>query len=129
MSHHANQPPNIMDFNLINTYRLAKVMYLLEKLKNIQDGGSTMLDKSMVVYGSPMGDSHVHTPTRCPLFVAGHAGGKLQGNMHIKTADGTPMANAMLGLMHRLGMDDMESFGDSTGDFSFSAPSVVSDAL
>ena len=52
----------------------------------------------------------------------GHAQGRLEGNLHLKALDETPMANAMLGLLHKLGMDDIESFGDSTGELSFSAP-------
>jgi hypothetical protein len=56
----------------------------------------------------------VHNHKRCPLFLAGHAGGALKGNLHIKAADGTPMANAMLSMLHTLGLDDVRSFGDST---------------
>ena len=73
-----------------------------------------MLSPKLVIYGSPMGDSHVHNHKRCPLFLAGHAGGKLKGGLHIATADGTPMANAMLSVMHTLGFNEMSSFGDST---------------
>jgi hypothetical protein len=72
----------------------------------------------MIIYGSPMGDSNLHNHRRCPLFVAGGANGKLTGGVHVKAPDGTPMANVMLSLMHDLGLDDVESFGDSTGDFS-----------
>ncbi len=60
-----------------------------------------------------MGDSNVHNHKRVPMFIAGHAGGALKGNMHVKAADGTPMANAMLTVAHSLGLD-MPSFGDST---------------
>jgi hypothetical protein len=73
-----------------------------------------MLDKTLIIYGSPMGDSNLHNHRRCPLFLAGHANGKLPGNLHIKAPDGTPMANAMLSMMHMLGLEDMNSFGDST---------------
>jgi len=65
-----------------------------------------------------MGDPNVHNHRRCPLFVAGGANGRLEGNMHLRADPGTPMANVMLSLMHKLGLDDIESFGDSTGDFS-----------
>ena len=54
-------------------------------------------------------------------MVLGGASGRLEGNVHIEAADGTPMANAMLSLLHGLGMDDLESFGDSTGALSLSA--------
>ncbi len=56
---------------------------------------------------------------RCPLFMVGGANGKLDGNLHIKAADGTPMANVMLSLLHKLGHEDLESFGNSTGEFSW----------
>jgi hypothetical protein len=59
-----------------------------------------------------MGNSNVHNHKRCPLFFAGHAGGALKGNLHIKAADGTPMANAMLGALRGVGLE-LESFGDS----------------
>ena len=70
----------------------------------------------MIVYGSPMGDPNVHNHKRCPLVVLGGANGRLEGDVHVRAADGTPMANAMLTLMHKLGMDDVAQFGDSTGD-------------
>ena len=66
------------------------------------------------MYGSPMGNSNTHNHKRCPLFLAGHANGMLKGGLHIKAADGTPMANAMLTVLHGLGLDDMKTFGDST---------------
>jgi hypothetical protein len=81
------------------------------------EGDKSLLDKTMIVYGSPMADGNVHNHRRCPLIVLGGANGKLAGNMHIKAPDGTPMANAMLGLMHKLGLEDMRSFGDSSGEF------------
>jgi len=59
-----------------------------------------------------------------PMFIAGHAGGALKGNMHVKAADGTPMANAMLTVAHKLGLD-MPSFGDSTGELDLNAVSPV----
>jgi hypothetical protein len=73
-----------------------------------------------------MGNSNTHNHKRCPLFFAGHANGMLKGNMHVKAPDGTPMANAMLTVMHGLGFTDMPSFGDSTGTLELNAvPSTV----
>jgi hypothetical protein len=83
------------------------------------DGDSSLLEKTAIVYGSPMSDSNTHNHRRCPLLFLGGGKGQLGGNMHLKAPDGTPMANAMLSLMHRLGMDDLRSFGDSTGEFAF----------
>jgi hypothetical protein len=75
-----------------------------------------------------MGDSHVHNHKRCPLFLAGHAGGKLKGGLHIATPDGTPMANAHLAVMHTLGFSDMASFGDSTNALNLSSAATTTAA-
>jgi hypothetical protein len=69
-----------------------------------------------------MADGNIHNHRRCPLLVLGGAGGRLEGNLHVKAPDGTPMASVMLGLMHELGLDDLESFGDSTGALSLTMP-------
>ena len=63
-----------------------------------------------------MGDSNIHNHKRVPLFLAGHAGGTIKGNLHVKAADGTPIANAMLTVAHKLGIEEVASFGDSTGE-------------
>jgi hypothetical protein len=93
------------------------IPYFLTKLKNTPDGDGSLLDHTLIIYGSSMGDSNVHNHKRCPLFLAGHAGGQLKGNIHLKAPDGTPMANVFLTLMHKLGMEDVTSFGDSSGEF------------
>ncbi|MBP7778146.1 MAG: DUF1552 domain-containing protein [Acidobacteria bacterium] len=113
-SHHQEREDRIRDFQKINLYHVSLIPYLLGKLKSTPDGGGTLLDNSLVVYGSAMGNSNMHNHKRCPLFLAGHAGGRLKGNLHIKAADGTPMANAMLPALQALGVD-VASFGDSTG--------------
>ena len=79
--------------------------YLLDKLKKIPDGDGNMLDNTLVIYGSAMGNSNLHNHKRCPLFFAGHAGGALKGNRHVRAADGTPMANAMLAALQGLGVE------------------------
>ncbi|MCY3700426.1 MAG: DUF1552 domain-containing protein [Gemmatimonadetes bacterium] len=118
-SHHGDNENNITDFAQINRYHVGLVPYFLDRLKASMEGDTHLLDKTMIVYGSPMGDPNVHNHKRCPLFVVGGAQGRMEGNLHLRAAPGTPMANVMLSLMHRLGMDDMTSFGNSTGTFSF----------
>ena len=117
-SHHGGTPRNVAEFAEINRYHVGLVPYFLERLQQIQEGDASLLDKTMVIYGSPMGDSNVHNHKRCPLFVVGGANGQLEGNLHVQADPGTPMANVMLTLMHRLGMDDLEEFGDSTEAFA-----------
>ena len=117
-SHHGEREDRVLEFAKINTYHVSLIPYFLEKLKNTPDGDASLLDRTMVVYGSPMGNSNIHNHKRCPLFLAGHANGHLKGNSHVITEDHTPMANVMLTLLHKLGRDDLESFGDSTGTLS-----------
>ncbi|MGE3276849.1 MAG: DUF1552 domain-containing protein [Vicinamibacterales bacterium] len=124
-SHHGNREERILEFNKINKYRVEQVAYFIDKLKNTMDGDQSLLDKSMVIWGSPMADANVHNHRRCPLFLMGKANGSLQGNVHLKAEDGTPMANVMLTLLHELGLDDTTSFGDSNGTFSLAAPSTT----
>jgi hypothetical protein len=95
--------------------------YFLEKLKATSEGDSNLLDKTVIVYGSPMADSNLHSHRRCPLILLGGGAG-LEGNLHLKAPDGTPMANVFLSLMHGLGLDDIKSFGDSSGEFTYGLP-------
>jgi hypothetical protein len=127
-SHHQDREDRIRDFQKINTYHISMLPYFLNKLKNTPDGERNLLDNTLVMYGSPMGNSNVHNHKRCPLFLAGHAGGGLKGNLHIKAADGTPMANVMLSMLHTLGLDDTASFGDSTGAMDLNAAPVTTAA-
>ena len=117
-SHHGENEARINAFAQINKHHVSLVPYFLEKLKGIQEGDANLLDKTLVVYGSPMGNSNVHNHKRCPLFLAGKANGKLKGGLHLKAPDGTPMANVMLTLLHDLGLEDVKSLGDSTGTFN-----------
>ena len=119
-SHHQDRDDRIKDFQKINLYHIGMIPYFLNKLKNTPDGERNLLDNTLVLYGSPMGNSNVHNHKRCPLFLAGHAGGQLKGNLHIKAADGTPMANAMLSVGQMLGLD-FKTFGDSTGAMDLNA--------
>ena len=127
-SHHGGREQSVLDFYLINKYHVSMLPYFLEKLKSIEEGDTHLLDKTMIIYGSPMADSNLHNHRRNPLFVVGGANGRLEGNLHLKAPDGTPMANAMLTLLHTLGHDDMDSFGDSTGALSMSMPMSLSPA-
>ncbi|MCH7992632.1 MAG: DUF1552 domain-containing protein, partial [Gemmatimonadetes bacterium] len=121
-SHHGGREEAVLDFALLNKYHVSMLPYFFEKLASVQEGDTHLLDKTMIIYGSPMADGNLHNHRRVPLFVAGGAGGRLEGNLHLKAPDGTPLANVMLALLHRLGLDDLESFGDSTGDFSLTMP-------
>ena len=119
-SHHGGRESAILDFNKINRYHVSLLPYFLEKLKSTVEGDSNLLEKTVILYGSPMADGNIHNHRRCPLLLLGHGNGMLDGNLHLKAPDGTPMANVMLSLMHKFGMDE-KAFGDSSGEFALNA--------
>jgi Protein of unknown function (DUF1552) len=119
-SHHLDRDDRISDFQKINTYHVSLLPYLIEKLKRTPDAGGSLLDNTVVIYGSSMGNSNVHNHKRCPLILLGHGGGALKGNMHVRAADGTPMANAMLATLRGIGVD-LDKFGDSTAVMDLNA--------
>lgn len=115
LSHHGENPEKILEFAKLNQYHVSKAAYFIDKLKNTPDGDGNLLDHSMVIYGSPIGDSNTHNHKRLPLFIAGHANGQLKGNLHLRCPEGTPMANVLLTLMHKLNVP-LDKIGDSTGE-------------
>jgi len=121
-SHHGGREDRVTLFSEINRYHVSLLPYFMEKLQNTMDGEANLLDNTLIVYGSPMADSNLHNHRRCPLILLGGAGGQLEGGAHLRAEDGTPMANVMLSVLHKLGLEDMESFGDSNGEFSFAVP-------
>ena len=118
-SHHGATEERIRQFGEINKYHVSLLPYFLEKLKATTEGDASLLDKTLIFYGSPMANGNNHNHRNCPLILLGRGGGVLDGGIHVKAANDTPMANVMLSVMHKLGMDDIETFGDSTGEFSF----------
>jgi hypothetical protein len=124
-SHHGGREDRILEFNKINKFRVGQMAYFLEKMKNTMDGEQNLLEKTLIIWGSPMADGNIHNHRRCPLVLFGHANGLLKGNAHLKAAEGTPMANVFLSLGRNLGLEDMDHFGDSTGEFSLSIPDTT----
>jgi diadenosine tetraphosphatase ApaH/serine/threonine PP2A family protein phosphatase len=117
LSHHGEHPDKVEEFARLNRYHVSLAAYFLDKLKNTPDGDGNLLDHSMILYGSPMGDSNVHNHKRVPIFLAGHANGALKGGLHLRCPDETPMANVLLTMLRKLGAN-AESFGDSTGELA-----------
>jgi hypothetical protein len=118
-SHHGTSEERIRQFGDINKYHVSLLPYFLEKLKSTMDGEASLLEKTLVLYGSPMAVGNTHNHRNCPLILLGRGAGAVGGGLHVKAAKGTPMANVMLTLLHKIGVDDLTSFGDSTGEFSF----------
>ena len=119
VSHHAENPERVRELARINEYHVSMLPYLLKQLKETPDGDASMLDNALVIYGSPMGNPNQHNHKRVPFLVAGHAGGAIKGGVHLKAKNGTPLSNVMLSLLHALGHDELQSFGDSEGPFSW----------
>jgi hypothetical protein len=124
-SHHGDNENNVLDFAQINRYHVSMLPYFLDSLASIEEDGSSLLDKTTIIYGSPMGDPNVHNHKRCPLILLGGDAARVAGGTHLRAPDGTPMANVMLSLMHEMGLEDKNGFGDATGEFSFTNAGVA----
>jgi len=124
-SHHGASDDRIKEFAEINKYHVSMLPYFLDKLQSTMDGEANLLDQTLILYGSPMAVGNTHNHRNCPLILLGKGGGALDPGVHVKAREGTPMANVMLTLLQRLGLDDMKSFGDSTGEFSFTTPDTT----
>jgi len=112
-SHHSNDRKNMEQFSLINAFHANLVAKFLAKLQKTPDGEHDMLHNSMVLYGSSMSDANEHNFDPLPIILAGNAGGRLQGNRHLSFAQHTPMANLLLGILHKMDVR-ADKIGDST---------------
>ena len=113
-SHHQNNPERLENLTKINTYHVSLVAHMLNRLKATPDGDGTLLDHTLLLYGSGMSNSNIHNHSPLPVFVAGGAAGQMQGGRHLKYPDDTPMANLLLSILHKAGVPE-EKVGDSTG--------------
>ena len=113
-SHHSDVPDNMARFAQINRYHVSMLAYLLEKMKATPDGDGSLLDHSMVLYGSAMSDGNKHNHDPLPVLLAGGASGQLKGGRHLRYAKHTTMSNLLLAMLDKIGVP-MQSFGDSTG--------------
>ena len=114
LSHHRGVPEKIADLVKINAYHAKMFAYFLEKLRSTPDGDGSLLDHSMIVYGSGLSDSNLHTHTNLPTLLVGGEAGRIKGGRHLRYPKGTPITNLYLTLLDRLGVP-VESLGDSTG--------------
>jgi hypothetical protein len=113
-SHHQDNPEKLEKLTKINTYHVGLVAYFLDKLRSKPDGDGTLLDHSVVLFGSSMSNSNVHNHSPLPVFVAGGANGRIKGDRHIKCPEDTPMANLLATTLVRAGLHD-DHIGDSNG--------------
>jgi hypothetical protein len=114
LTHHGNNPEKIARMAKINAFHVSLFAYYLEKLKSTPDGEGTLLDHSVVLYGSGMGNPNVHDHVNLPIIVAGGGAGRMKGGRHIKYAEPTPLANLHLTLLEKVGVR-LDKFADSQG--------------
>jgi hypothetical protein len=113
-SHHQNVPSRLEQLQKINTFHVSEVAHFLDRLKATPDGDGTLLDNTLVLYGSAMSNSNVHNHGPLPVLVAGGAAGKLKGGRHLSYPENTPMANLLATILDKSGVPQ-EKVGDSTG--------------
>ena len=92
--------------------------YMLERMKNTQDGEGTLLDHSLVLFGSSLSESNLHTHDDLPIVLAGSAGGRIKGHRHLVYPKDTPLNNLLLNMFDQAAVPDVTGFGDSTGRLS-----------
>jgi hypothetical protein len=113
-SHHSNERKNMDQFAVINRYHVGLLASFLEKLAATPDGDGSLLDHSMILYGSSLSDGNEHNFDPLPVLLAGGASGRLEGGRHLEFAPGTPMSNLLLTMLDKLDVH-VASIGDSTG--------------
>lgn len=114
LTHHGNDPEKMAKMAKINTFHVSLFAYFLEQLKATPDGNGTLLDNTLYMYGSGMGNPNVHDHSNLPVIVAGGSAGGMKGNRHISYDKPTPLANLHLTLLDKVGVR-LDSFGDSNG--------------
>ena len=115
LSHHSEVPANIERLARLQAFHTSStVAYFLKKLSETPDGDGTLLDHSLVLYGSGMSNSNQHDHDPLPLLVAGGASGRMEGGRHIRAGKGAPMSNLLTGMLDKLDIP-AEGFGDSNG--------------
>ncbi len=114
-SHHAEDPGRVAQYARLNRYHVQMLSYLVKKLSEIKEGDGTLLDRSLILYGSNMGNSNQHLHYDVPHVLVGGASGKMKGDKHIAVASRTvPTGNLLLSILDKFDVG-VESFGDSTG--------------
>jgi hypothetical protein len=114
VSHHQDRAENIAKLVKIQTYYVSALADFLKKLKDTPDGDGSLLDHSMILFGSCISNSNVHNHNPLPVLTAGNLGGKIKAGQHLKFAEATPMANLLVNILHAVDIPQ-DSIGDSTG--------------
>ena len=115
ISHHQRDPEKVDKLIKIDELHVAMFAYMLERMKNTQDGEGSLLDSSLVLFGSSLSESNLHTHDDLPIVLAGNAGGRIKGNRHLVYPKDTPLNNLLLNMFDQAAVPDVTGFGDSTG--------------
>jgi len=118
LSHHQRNKEKTEKLVKINQYHMDQFAYFLGKLKSTQDGDGTLLDHSMIIYGSGLADGDRHDHNNLPALLAGRAGGSVTPGRHVRSPKETPMANLFVSMLDRMGVP-VETFGDSKGKLGY----------
>jgi hypothetical protein len=113
-SHHSNNRKNMDQFAVLNRYHISTLTHFFNKLKSTPDGDGTLLDHSLILYGSTLSDGNEHNHDPLPVLLVGGASGRMKGGRHLKYAAHTPMANLYVSVLDKFGVKQAK-FGDSTG--------------
>ena len=114
VSHHQLNPHNIEQYTKINIHQVSLFSKLIERMHNTPDGDGSLLDHSIMMYGTGMGDGDHHTPYDLPVILVGGGSGQMKGGRHIRYAMHTPFMNLGLTLLDKVGVQ-VDSISDSTG--------------
>jgi len=114
LTHHGNDPEKVARMAKINAFHVSLFAYYLERLKATPEGDGSLLDHSLILYGSGMGDPNIHNHVNLPVLVAGSGAGSATGARHIRYAEPRPLANLHLTLLDRVGVR-LDAFADSQG--------------
>jgi len=117
VSHHGKNPEKLLKLAKINQFHVSLFAEFLEKMAATREGDGTLLDHSLYMYGSGMGDSDAHDHTDLPILVAGGAAGNMRGGRHVRYKQHTPLSNLHLTLLNKAGIE-INRFADSSGDAS-----------
>lgn len=114
LSHHEGKEEKQAKLQKINHFHVTQLAYFLERLRAVREGDQTLLDRSLIVYGSGIADGNAHNHNNLPIILAGKGGGLVKPGRHVAYKDGTPLTNLYLSMLDGAGIH-LESLGDSTG--------------
>ena len=118
-SHHEGKKEKYEPYSKINRWHVEQFAYMIAKMRSIKEGEGTLLDNSMILFGSSMSDGNRHDPSNLPILLAGRGGGTIDTGRHLRSGKNTPLCNLYLTMLSRLGVPT-ERFGDSTGELKLS---------